>query len=71
MVDNNLFSFGQSPHSSLHSAVTHLLKNTDDWYSGLDLNELVGLTLFDLKKAFDTMEHGILWKKIEHYGIQQ
>ena len=40
--------------SNLHSTVTHLLKNTDDWYNGLDLGRPVGLVFIDLKKAFDT-----------------
>ena len=35
---------------TLHSTVTCLLKNTDDWYSGLDNGQLVGLVLIDLKK---------------------
>ena len=60
MVDSNLFSSGQSAYRSLHSTITHLLKNTDEWYSGLGLNKLVGLMFIDLKKAFDTVDHEIL-----------
>ena len=50
MEDNGLFSSGQSAYLRLHSTVTHLLKNTDDWYNGLDLGKLVGLVFIDLKK---------------------
>ena len=34
----------------LHSTFTCLLKNTDDWYSGMDLGKLVGLVFIDLKR---------------------
>ena len=39
--------------------------------TGLDIGELVGLTIVDLKKAFGTDEHDILCKELEYYGIQQ
>ena len=52
----------------LWSTVTCLLKNTDDWYNGLDLGKLVGLVFIE---AFDTIDHNILCKKLEHYGVQQ
>ena len=47
-----------------------MLKNTDDWYNGLDLGKLVGLVFIDLKKAFDTVDHETLCEKLEIYGIQ-
>ena len=43
----------------------NVLKNTDDWYNGLDLGRLVGLMFIDLKKAFDTVDHDILCAKLK------
>ena len=46
------------------------IKNTDEWYSGLDNGQLVGLVLIDIRKAFDTVDHKILCQKLEHYDIK-
>ena len=71
MNGNGHFSSGQSSFLHLHSTVTCLLKNTDDWYNGMDLGRLVGLVFIDLKKVFDTVDRNILCKKLNHYGVQQ
>ena len=51
--------------------LTCLLKNTDDWYSGLDISILVGIVFIDLKKAFDTVHDDILCQKLNYYSIQR
>ena len=71
MKENGLFTSDQSGFLLLHSTLTCLLKMSDDWYNGLDLGKLVGLVFIDLKKAFDTVDHDILCKTLELYGVQQ
>ena len=71
LVKYNLIHPGQSGFLKLHSTWTCLLKNTDDWYSGLDTGQMVGTVFIDLKKAFDTVDHDLLCKKLEHYGVRQ
>ena len=71
-LDNNdLLSTNQSGFRRLHSTVTCLLKNTDDWYTGLDSGQMLGMVFVDLKKAFDTVDHRVLCNKLELYGVQQ
>ena len=70
MTDNGYVSADHSGFLPLYSTVTSLLKSTDDWHNGLDLEKLVDVVFIGLKKAFDTFDHGILCKKLDYYGIQ-
>ena len=71
LLENDLIYPGQSGFRKNHSTLTYLLKITDDWYNGLDNSQMMGSVFIDLKKAFDTVDHDLLCKKLEHYGIQQ
>ena len=43
--DNGLLRLFQSGFRRLHSTVNFLLKNTDDWYTGLDSGQMLGMYL--------------------------
>ena len=67
--NKHLFS-NQSGFRALHSVVTCLLNNTDDWYVNMDNGRYTANIFIDLKKAFDTVDHDILLAKLRKYGVE-
>lgn len=61
------FQYGFRQGSSTQTAVLELV---DDIVEGIDKGKFVGGLFLDLKKAFDTLNHDILLKKLERYGIR-
>ncbi len=53
-----------------HSTATALIKIYDDFLKGFDNGNFVGAVFIDLRKAFDTVDHGILLKKLVAYGVE-
>ena len=42
----------------MHSTLTSLLNVTDAWFSNIDKRKINISVFLDLKKAFDTVDHG-------------
>ena len=66
----NLFYDLQFGFRAKHSTNLALINTVDDILNSLDKNNYVAGIFFDLSKAFDSINHTILLKKLDHYGIR-
>ena len=69
--ENNLLYCYQSGFRKFHSTDTCLAYLNDKILRGIDKGLMTGLILIDLQKAFDTIDHEILLKKLVHIGFSQ
>jgi hypothetical protein len=70
LVSNNLLSVHQSGFRKSHSTQTAISEVKDFILKKLNEKNYVGAILIDLKKAFDTVDHKILLKKLFSYGFK-
>ena len=68
--ENSFLNDRQSGFRKLFSTTTAVLDVSENILEQLDKNNFVGAVLIDLKKAFDTVDHKILLKKLWCYGFQ-
>ena len=68
--ESGLLNSGQSGFRSPHSTLTAFQTN-DNWCVNIDRGLLNGVIFIDLKKAFDTIDHEIILKKLAKYGVDQ
>ena len=69
--ENKLLSNYQSGFRSLYSTQTALLETTNNWSINIDNGLLNGVIFIDLKKAFDTIDHEIILRKLVNYGVDE
>ena len=65
----NLFFDYQSGFRSGHSTETCLINLTDHIKGEIKRGKMVGMVMIDLRKAFDTVDGGILVKKLSAMGV--
>ena len=69
--DNNRGERFQSAYKKLHSTRTALLRVHDDIFRAVDPVCTVVLLLLDLAEAFDTVDHGLLLRRLNtRFGIK-
>ena len=64
---SGLLSEFQSGFRSSHSTQTALLKITNDIRFNIDRKLATLLVLLDFSKAFDTVDHGLLCRKLKYF----
>ena len=67
--EHNLSTNRQWAYKKGHSTELLLVKMTEDWRKALDKKQVVGVVFIDFKKAFDSVSHALLLKKLKSLGI--
>lgn len=69
MLKHDLINVNQFAYLKCHSTQTCLHRMIDEWYEALNENEIVAACFLDISKCFDTIDHELLIKKFEYYGV--
>ena len=69
LSDQNLFSDDQHGFRRQHSTATALINMTDEILRGMDRSHVTLLTLLDLSRCFDVIDHDTLLEKLQLMGI--
>ena len=70
LQDKNLISIDQSAYLKFHNTQTSLHRIIDDWIDNVSFNTFTGVCAFDIKKCFDSIDHRLLLKKMQLYGVK-
>ena len=71
LSENYSIYLRQSGFRLKHSTETALIKIIDDLIFNLDNERVSGMVLVDYRKAFDMIDHTLLLKKLEVYGLNR
>ena len=70
LMANSILSDSQYGFRSNHSTFMALLEMPDKISKSLDDGNITAAVFIDLSKAFDTINHDVLCRKLEFYGVR-
>ena len=69
LLSHNRLAVNQSGNKQWHSTETSLIKTTDIILKAIDDKKLTAVVLLDVSKAFDSLDHDILFSKLKDVGL--
>ncbi len=69
LEDHELSHSHQWAYKKGHSTELLLVKMTEEWRRALDDNLVVGVVFVDFRKAFDSISHPVLLRKLQELGV--
>lgn len=69
LTNHDLLYKCQSGFRANHSCEIILVKITGEWLEAMDKGLFTGVVMIDLRKAFDVVDHKLLLKKLQVYGL--
>jgi len=70
LMNNKILSDKQHGYLQKRSTITAISQVISKILEGFDKQEYIQMACCDLSKAFDSINHLLLKKKLEHYGVQ-
>ena len=70
LEENGILMEEQAGFQPNRSTQDVLLRATDDWRKALDFGQLVATVMIDLSKAFDTINHDLVFVELNCCGLQ-
>ena len=67
----DFFSESQSGFRKGHSTTTCLIRFLSEIYNGIEQGVVSGVLFLDLKKAFDSVSHTLLLRKVKYAGLTE
>lgn len=69
LEENNIIISMQSGFRGAHSCESALQCILDDWVKEIDVDNIIVVVFLDFKRAFETVDRGLLLSKLENIGI--
>ena len=67
----DLIDIHQSGFRQYHSCHTTLTNRVDKWLTNINENKFTGVLFIDFAKAFDVLDHDLLFRKLELYNFSK